>query len=221
VRPARLYLNHIPELDWLIALEFGRVDDGQPEENWSEVSEDFAYLHDGPGGRVLGFKVRHFSEFDPHAPEVEPIWWDPRFDAPALGLSEATAGEIVVATRALYGESPSINRVYFDLGTRSTGEDALAYWLACLQAGDSMAHFALGYTLYELGRFREAYRHLRHYTEIAPACSWNWCWFGKAAEMIGEIEEARSAYERAIELEDAGDQRTDAPELLGRLPHPR
>ena len=31
-----------------------------------------------------------------------------------------------------------------------------------------MAHFGLGYTLYDLGRFQEAYRHLRHYTEIAP-----------------------------------------------------
>jgi hypothetical protein len=44
-----------------------------------------------------------------------------------------------------------------------------------------MAHFALRYTVYELGRHREAYRHLRHYTEIAPHCSWNWCWYGKAA----------------------------------------
>jgi hypothetical protein len=57
VRPPRLYLNHLPDLDWLIALEFGRVDNGQPAENWSEVSEDVAYLHDGPGRRVLGFKV--------------------------------------------------------------------------------------------------------------------------------------------------------------------
>ncbi len=32
-----------------------------------------------------------------------------------------------------------------------------------------MAHFALGYTLYELGRYHEAYRHLRYYAQIAPA----------------------------------------------------
>jgi tetratricopeptide (TPR) repeat protein len=221
VRAPRLFLNHIPSLDWLIALEFGRVDDGQPEENWSGIGEDFRYLHERPGGRMVGFKVLGFSEFDPHGPEVEPIWWDPRFDAPALGLGDASAGEIVVATRALYGTAPSINRVYFELGTTASGDEALEYWLACLQAGDSMAHFALGYTLYELGRYREAYRHLRHYVEIAPACSWNWCWFGKAAEMIGEIEEARDAYERAIELEDDGEQETDAPDLLARLPHPR
>lgn len=29
----RLYLNHVSGLDWLIALEFGRVDDGQPSDH--------------------------------------------------------------------------------------------------------------------------------------------------------------------------------------------
>jgi tetratricopeptide (TPR) repeat protein len=217
VRPPRLYLNHLPDLDWLIALEFGRVDNGQSAEDWSEVGDDFAYLHDGPGGSVLGFKVLDFSEFDPHAPEVEPIWWNPRFDAPAVGLSDATAGEIVVATRALHGDGPSINRVFFNLGTRSSGTEALGHWLACLQSGDSMAHFALGYTLYELGRFHEAYRHLRHYTEIAPHGSWNWCWFGKAAEAINELEEAHAAYERALDLEEESGEPTDAGDLLERL----
>src|SRR4051794_27232828 len=47
-----------------------------------------------------------------------------------------------------------------------------------------MAHFALGYTLYELGRFKEAYRHLRYYTEISPQGAWNWCWLGKAAQAV-------------------------------------
>src|SRR4051812_5204365 len=80
-----------------------------------------------------------------------------------------------------------------------------------------MAHFALGYTLYELGRFPEAYRHLRHYTEIAPHGSWNWCWFGKGAEAVGEKEEAIVAYGRALELEAEGDQETDATERLKEL----
>jgi Flp pilus assembly protein TadD len=80
-----------------------------------------------------------------------------------------------------------------------------------------MAHFGLGYTLYELGRFPEAYRHLRHYTEIAPCGGWNWCWLGRAAEAIGETGEARNAYERALALEDAGHEETDAAELLDAL----
>ena len=74
-----------------------------------------------------------------------------------------------------------------------------------------MAHFALGYTLYDLGRFHEAYRHLRYYAELAPAGSWNWCWYGKAAQAIGEIDEARAAYRRAIELERATTRRPTPP----------
>ena len=68
----------------------------------------------------------------------------------------------------------------------------------------------------ELGRHHEAYRHLRYYAELAPAGAWNWCWYGKAAQAIGEIDEARRAYRRAIELEPS-DQETDAPELLADL----
>ena len=52
--------------------------------------------------------------------------------------------------------------------------------------------------------------------ELAPAGSWNWCWYAKAAQAIGEIEEARAAYLRAIELEPA-DQETDAADLLSEL----
>ena len=214
----RLYVNHVAEYDWLIALEFGRVDDAQPPDNWRGVSEQLGYLYDRPDGRCLGFKVLEFSEFDPEASEVSDVWGGPRFDVPLLGLGDATAGEIVTATRALLGEQATINRFYFN---EATGEEdpqkALGYWVCCLEAGDSMAHFGLGYTLYELARYQEAYRHLRHYTEIAPHGAWNWCWYGKGAEKVGELAEARRAYERAIELEREGYQETDAPELLARL----
>ena len=213
----RPYLNHIAHFDWLIALQFGRVDDAQPPENWRGVSESFGFLHDAPGGREVGFKVLDFSLFDPDDPEVAEIWDGPRFDAPVLGLRAVTAGEIVLAARALFGEQSSINRVYFGAATEAEGVEALGLWLACLQAGDGMAHFGLGYTLYDLGRFSEAYRHLRHYTEIAPCGSWNWCWLGKAAEAVGETTEARAAYERALELERDGGEETDAAELLEQL----
>lgn len=80
-----------------------------------------------------------------------------------------------------------------------------------------MAHFALGYRLFDLERYEEAYRHLRYYAEIASHHPWNWVWFGKAAETLGAIGEAREAYERAIELEEAGGDETDAPDLLRGL----
>lgn len=212
----RLYLNHLPDYDWLIALEFGRIDDGQPKEHWRGVSDHIGFLLDAPGGREVGFKLTSLSTFDDEARDLEEVWNGPRFHVPQLGLNAATVGETVLAARALLGGEPTINRVYFSAGVSGSGEAALADWLDCLSAGDCMAHFALGYTLYDLGRFHEAYRHLRYYAELAPAGAWNWCWYGKAAQAIGEIEEARLAYRRAIELESA-DQETDAPELLAAL----
>lgn len=154
----RLYLNHIAEFDWLIALEFGRVDDAQPSENWRGVSEQFGYLHEEPGGAEVGFKILEFSEFDPEDDEVADIWGDPRFDVPVLGLRAVSAGEIVLAARALFGEESSINRQFFSAAIDAEGEQALGLWLACLQSGDPMAHFGLGYTLFDLGRYQEAYR---------------------------------------------------------------
>jgi hypothetical protein len=99
----------------------------------------------------VGFGIDDLSSFDPDSAEYAPIWSPPRFDAPQLGLTAATAGEIVVATCSLYGQEPSLNRIYFNLAAGEQGDDALSLWLACLQTGDAMAHFGLGYTLYELG----------------------------------------------------------------------
>lgn len=214
--PLRLYLNHIADLDWLIALEFGLVDDGQPPGHWRAVTNSFGWLEPEPG-HCLGFKVIDFSTFDPEAPDVAAIWREPNFCAPALGLSLASAGEIVLAARSFFDGKSSINRHYFDEASARTGEEALPFWLACLQAGDAMAHYGIGYTLYELGRYQEAYRHLRHYTEISPHGSWNWCWYGKAAHALGLWQEARAAYEIAIELEEEGEEPTEARDLLAVL----
>jgi tetratricopeptide (TPR) repeat protein len=217
----RLYLSFDPDLDWLAALEFGCVDEGQPSDRWLRVSSSFDWYLGAAQGPILGFTVLDFSEFDPEEPEVPELWKGPHFDVPLLGLTDASAGQIVLAARNHFNGRPSLNRFLFNLAALANAEDdleeALRLWEACLESGDSMAHFAVGYTLYDLGRYQEAYRHLRHYVEIAPGASWNWCWFGKGAEAVGELEEARRAYERAIELEEAGDQETDAWEGLSRL----
>jgi tetratricopeptide (TPR) repeat protein len=219
VSQARLYLSHDPGLDWLVALRFGSVDDGQPPSHWRGVSASFGFLHDGPAGEApeIGFKVKDFSEFDPDAAGLAELWEGPRFVVPQLGLESAPAGEIVLAARSHFGTAPSLNRALFNRATTLGGEPAVDAWRACLQAGDCMAHFALGYTLHELGRHREAYRHLRYYAMIAPAHPWNHCWYGRAAQAIGELGEARAAYRRAIELTAAGAEPTDAPELLAAL----
>src|SRR4051812_39304232 len=113
----RLYLNWIANFDWLIAIEFGRVDDGQPSENWEGVSESFGYLHEEPGGRCVGFKILGFSLFDPEDEAVAPIWGGPRFEVPVLGLDDASGGEIVLAARALFGSESTVNRKFFSAAT--------------------------------------------------------------------------------------------------------
>jgi tetratricopeptide (TPR) repeat protein len=131
-----------------------------------------------------------------------------------LGLRDSVAGEIVLAARPFLGGHSTINRVYFNTAMQTDGEETEELWRYCLQSGDLMAHYGLGYTLYDLERYHEAYLHLRAYTDLVPADGWAWCWFGKACEAMGELDEARSTYEKAIHLDGAG---TDAPELLVNL----
>lgn len=216
----RLFLNHDADYDWLIALEFGVTDDGQSTELWRPLSDRFAFLCDRPeGGRCLGFVVKGWSELDLHDPELAGIWSKPRFDVPALGLRRVTAGEIILAAEWFLAGHSTINRYFFDLAVGAAGKpaEAVHHWRACLQSGDVMAHYGLGYTLYELGHFHEAYRHLRAYMEITPTSPWAWCWYGKAADAIGEASEAEGAYRRALQLEQDRDDETDAAELLEEL----
>lgn len=58
---------------------------------------------------------------------------------------------------------------------------------------------------------------MRRYTELAKRNSWAWCWLGKACVSLGEVSEAKAAFERALELEAAGGFETDAKELLRSL----
>lgn len=211
----RLFISQDADDGWLTALEFGLVDDGQPAERWTSVGERVRLLYDEDGERCLGFRVSRVRQYDPEAPGYEELWDGPRFDVPALGLTDVPPNAILVATRALFGTATTVNRELFDLGTKAQGEAALRRWLRCLQSGDSMAHYGIGYSLYDLGRHQEAYRHLRHYAELAPYEPWTWAWYGRAAAAIGETVEARSALARAAELDE--ERETDALELLDEL----
>jgi tetratricopeptide (TPR) repeat protein len=215
--PVPLHLIHIPELDRLVALEYGRVDDGQPPGCWRPVGSQMGYLHDGPVGRELGFKVLELNRLDVEDRDVVEIWGPPRFDVPILGLSEASAAEIILAARAFFEGRASVGEELFARAVKASGHDALELWTRCLEAGDINAHYGLGCTLYGLGRYRDAYRHLRYYTELAPYDSWTWCWYGRAAEALDLRGEARDAYRRAMEVEEIDGQCTDARELLVEL----
>lgn len=215
MEPLPLFINRDLDYDWLIALAFGRVLDGQPDDHRVAAGEDAAWILDGPGGDIVGFAVQRLNDFD--ADGVDELWSGPRFAAPTLGLADASAGELIVASQARFARSSTLNRHFFDAAIGSDGVEAVRAWMACLETGDAMAHYGLGYTLVELGRYREAYAHLRFYTELAPFNGWAWCWLGQAAAGLGSPEEARAAYARAIDLEDAGGFETDASEMLEDL----
>ncbi len=207
-----LYINRDLEYDWLIAVEFGRVVDGQPDDHIRRVGDDFAYVLHGPDGEVVGFALGGLTAFDVDAhPE---LWQGPNFDAPLFGLRDVPAAAVVLAARARLGRESTTNRVIFQLAANAEGEEAVGLWRQCLETGDSMAHYGLGYTLLALGRAREAYGHLREYVECCPWNGWAWCWLGRAHETLGELTDARAAYERAIALEA---EETNAPELLTAL----
>ena len=217
---SRLFVSHDTAYDWLIALEFGRVDDGVPYENWFVVDAKCAYLLERPvDGRPLGFRVNGFSDFDPEDSARRLLWEGPRFDAPVLGLVDVTAGEIIVASRVFFAGEPSINRAYFHAAVACDDpEEAVELWTSCLEAGDSMAHYGLGYTLYDLGDHRGAYRHLRAYAELVPTNEWAWDWLGKACEALDERDEALMAYRRAVEIEERDEaDDTGARERLDAL----
>lgn len=212
----RLFVSHDADYGWLICLEYGLVDDGQPVERWRIVTPWFGYCVD-PDGRTLGFKVPTIADVDLDAPEAAELWAGPRFDAPVLGLTDASAAEIVLAALTHFGGRNSLNRQLFDIAVAEHGEGAIPAWRACLESGDPMAHFGLGCALHDHGDTHGAYRHLRHYAHLAPAHPWNWCWYGQAAEALGERTEARDAYLKAIELDDEDEPETDAAERLATL----
>ena len=213
-----LYINRDLELDWLIALPFGQISDGQPDDCYRVVGDSFRWALDEPGGTSVGFEVLSLTEFDPGAQEYMEPWHGPRFGAPLVALRNATAGEILVAVKAAYGDEPTLNRVYFGQAVgEEESDDAIAAWRLCLECGDSMAHYGLGYSLLGAGRAREAYAHLRYYAELVPANAWAWCWpSGRRVRTSGELarRERRSS---AIALEHAGSLRPTRPSCFS--PH--
>jgi tetratricopeptide (TPR) repeat protein len=215
-----LYISRDLGLDWLEALAFGKVTDGHPEESTRLVGSAFRWILDPMDGHCLGFELAELSAFDPFADEVASIWEGPRFDAPALALANVSAGEVVVAARARYAERSTLNRQLFDRALdaqESDAEEACERWRDVLESGDPHGHYGLGYVLSEMGEHRQAYSHLRFYAEANPHNAWAWCWVGKCCEEMGDVAEARGAYERAVVLERGGGFKTDAAGRLAQL----
>lgn len=221
--PAHLTLD--PAYEHMMVVAYGEVWDGQPPEQTLTLEEDerIGFLLDRPDGdTMIGFAVEQPHDVDLDEIDADDLWGGPRFTVPTLGLEGASVGEILLAVQARFArDEPTNGAAHFHMAV-STGEElgaeeAVGYWRMALEAGEMRAHFGLGYTLLELGLAREAYGHLRVYTELTPHNGWAWSWLGRAAEEIGDPAEAANAYRRAIELEQAGGFETDAPELLQKL----
>ena len=215
----RLTLSIDTSYDWLSCLEFGFVDDGIPTRCWEVVIDDLVALaHDPWTEQIVGFVVLEWSSFQATEHE-EPFADTWRFAVPQLGLRRASIGEICLAAKAWLGnDEPTLDRHFFHQAMAApTPQKAIETWLLCLEAGSLQAHYSLGYTYYEVGDFKKAYRHLRAYTELAPWNGWAWCWYGKACIAVGEFRTARGALNRALEIERAGGHETDAAELLDEL----
>lgn len=215
-----LFISYDEDLDWLEAAPYGVVMDRQGSGRWRGVSDLFGFFLDAPGGDVAGFKIVEFSAFDPEDEDVAEIFAPPRFDAPALGLREATAGEIALAAPSLLGGRSTIDRVFFTRAIGASGAAALRHWRAALQAGNPMAHYGAGYTLLDLGEAHAAYRHLRHYTELVACDAWAWCYRGRAAAAMGDLPEAVASWRTALRIEQAGGEESEARELLDALGEP-
>lgn len=226
--PTMLSLD--PAWDRLTVIEYGSVWDGQLPEEFGALEEDervqFLLRADEDGevdeGSVIALMVHEPFDVDPAEIDADEFWEGPRFDVPLLGLRDASPGEILLAVQGRFGkDEATADAAFFHMAmaAKESGEegDAVGLWQMAIEAGDMKGRFGLGYTLHDLGRYREAYDQLRLYTEITPRNSWAWCWLGKTCAELGFRAEATSAYERAVELEAAGGLETDAEELLEAL----
>jgi tetratricopeptide (TPR) repeat protein len=213
-------ISHDAGLDYMAALKFGETIDGQLDDETEEPVEGVYVFRRGPAGPVIGFGVENVSEVE--LPPDEPLLGRRyRFNAPSLGLRDASAEEVILATRAIFGGLSTPDVAFFDLaidaGEEGNLEQAETYWRVCLASGDPKGHFGIGYTLCDLGRHREAYGHLRAYTGVVPRNAWAWSWLGQACEGIDEPREAARCYRRAIRLERLGSYETDARERMEEL----
>lgn len=213
-----LHLSINTGWDYFSALEYGRVSDGWARDcRLGLESCDLLFLLATPFGPVVGFEVFGWKDFE--LPDDEPDVWDgPRFDVPRLGLTQVSVGEIVLAARAQFPDAPTVDGECFAMALAEPDDErALIHWERALDAGDMKAHFGWGCALMNLGRPREAYLHLRRYTELTPVNSWAWHWRAQACEALGEREEAIRCYRRAIDCEDICGYETDADERLTAL----
>lgn len=222
VRRQVVRVSYDEPFDFLTAAVPNVVIDGLLADEVDEPLDGLYVFHRGPDGPVVGFGVDDAFAWDVIGNEEDVVWNDAelRFDVPTLGLRDASIGAIVLAAQGtIQGSTPDVEM--FRAAVHESAEDnwgeAEELWRQCLAGGEMKAHYGLGYTLLELGRPHDAFGHFVTYTELTPRLAWGWRYRGLAAAGMGDVDEARKCYERAIECEDEGSDETDADELLAEL----
>lgn len=90
--------------------------------------------------------------------------------------------------------------------------------LITMAPGDAELYNNLGITLHYLGRTDEALEKLKHGTTLDPSLQRIWLTLGFVQGSAGHIEEARSALQRAIDLDPASSIGQEAKRIQGNLP---
>lgn len=200
--------------------ERGYVVDGLEPERQVEICDGVGLILDPDGAECKGFVFDNLSTFDFEAAENAVVWTGPRFDVPALGVEQGTIGLVAATARLVLGELRTPDRVLFDAATRAHGyAEALPLWEACLDEGNELARYALGYSLLALSRPREAHEQLKRYSALVRRNAWAWCYLGQACEQLEDWEGAEYAYRQSLEATAAGSFDTDADERLAALLH--
>lgn len=217
-REGGLFVSHVPERDALYVLERGYVDDGLEEERKVEICENVWLALDLEGEECVGFILGPLSEFDFEAPENAAVWTGPRFDVPALGVEHGTVGLVAATARLVLGDLRTPDRVLFEAAVRAEDpNEALALWEACLEEGNELARYAVGYTLLTLGRPQEAHEQLKRYSALVRRNAWAWCYLGQTCEQLDDFEGAEYAYRQALGATAAGSFETEAADFLAAL----
>lgn len=223
--PDDFRVSHLADRDDMECTRAGRVLDGYLQRDALDIGEHFRWVFDGRTKELVGFDIKDFADFDLEAAEHESVWRPPLLNVPMLGVRGANAGTIIALTRMQFGDAPTPDVVAFDRavehsnsGQERSLEETAELWQAALALGDEKARFGLGYTLIDMGQYREAHEALRHYVRIDETNGWGWYWLGIACEAQADWEGAEYAYRETIRLEQEGSFETGADKVLALMP---
>jgi ADP-ribosyl-[dinitrogen reductase] hydrolase len=217
-----MLVSNVPDRDALYVHEREYAFDDLEPARSIEICDGVRLMLDLESERCVGFAMRGFASFDFESPANGAVWRGPRFDVPPLGIEQGTVGLIAATARLVLGDLRTPDRVLFDRAVAAGhNEEALLLWQACIEQGNELARYALGYTLLAQGRPAEAREQLKRYSSMVRANAWAWCYLGQACEQLEDWEEAEYAYRQAVAATQAGALETDAPARLADMLHRR